>query len=448
MATAILDITLTNAKIIHITASSVEDGFMEPISSQLLPTNCRILLLVDVDGDGELKLVTGHADRVVHIHKLEAYNEPVTPVQDEVNMEGNQTRFNECSDRDISFYSENKEQKRKSSQDSLSSSQVSKQNVSKELTKESKGESKTPNKRKERKNSNQEDVKSASQVSDVTNGKDGWQGQTEAKTKLLGWRFVHKNSWTLSYQMNSLVVFDAMNVRHLLASQPGGTYAILLSSVLNKQEKSGEQASSSPSSSIFNQLPVLRARNKGIPTNLITINCHDCASAVVNSSRSAGQNPTYLAICTQDGHLSFINNMKQHWFVRVEPGNYGFFAMSKLDITQDGDEKVALCAWNGNTYIIDHRRNVVQFKFDENVMAFCAGKFAFSPGKNLPALVYVTSSNRVVIYHNVRLTSMVPSKRHVLIKREPSQKEKALDTLRVEAVECKVASPPKSFATS
>ena len=140
--------------------------------------------------------------------------------------------------------------------------------------------------------------------------------------------------------------------------------------------------------------------------------------------------------------------MKQHWFVRVEPGNYGFFAMSKLDITQDGDEKVALCAWNGNTYIIDHRRNVVQFNFDENVMAFCAGKFAFSPGKNLPALVYVTSSNRVVIYHNVCLTSMVPSKRHVLIKREPSQKEKALDTLRVEAVQCKVASPPKSFATS
>ena len=67
--------------------------------------------------------------------------------------------------------------------------------------------------------------------------------------------------------------------------------------------------------------------------------------------------------------------MKQHWLVRVEPGNYGFFAMSKLDITQDGDEEVALCAWNGNTYIIDHRRNVVQFKFDENVLAFCAGAF-------------------------------------------------------------------------
>ena len=58
---------------------------MEPISSQLFPANCRIFVLVDVDGDGdgELKLVTGHADRVVHIHKLEAYNEPATPVKDE-----------------------------------------------------------------------------------------------------------------------------------------------------------------------------------------------------------------------------------------------------------------------------------------------------------------------------------------------------------------------------
>ena len=51
--------------------------------------------------------------------------------------------------------------------------------------------------------------------------------------------------------MNSLVVFDAMNVRHLLASQPGGTYAILMSSVLNKQEKSGEQVRGCVSFFIF-----------------------------------------------------------------------------------------------------------------------------------------------------------------------------------------------------
>ena len=152
------------------------------------------------------------------------------------------------------YFTENKEQKRKSSQDSLSSSLASKQNVPKELEKENKGESKTPSKRKERKNSKQEDVKNASQVNEVTSEKDGLQGQTEAKTKVLGWRFVHENSWTLSYQMNSLVVFDAMNVRHLLASQPGGTYAILMSSVLNKQEKLGEQVGECVSVFVF---PVL-----------------------------------------------------------------------------------------------------------------------------------------------------------------------------------------------
>ena len=43
---------------------------MVPVSSQLLPSNCKVLLLADVDGDGLLKLVTGHADRVVHIHNL------------------------------------------------------------------------------------------------------------------------------------------------------------------------------------------------------------------------------------------------------------------------------------------------------------------------------------------------------------------------------------------
>lgn len=31
------------------------------------------------------------------------------------------------------------------------------------------------------------------------------------------------------------------------------------------------------------------------------------------------------------------------------------------------------CAWDGQTYIIDHNRTVVRFQVDENVRAFCAG---------------------------------------------------------------------------
>lgn len=40
----------------------------------------------------------------------------------------------------------------------------------------------------------------------------------------------------------------------------------------------------------------------------------------------------------------------------------------------DGREEVVACAWDGQTYIIDHTRTVVRFQFDENVNAFCAGE--------------------------------------------------------------------------
>ena len=52
-----------------------------PISSQLLPSNCKILLLADVDGDSMLELVTGHADRTVYVHKLETGSQEKAAVQ-------------------------------------------------------------------------------------------------------------------------------------------------------------------------------------------------------------------------------------------------------------------------------------------------------------------------------------------------------------------------------
>ena len=39
------------------------------------------MLLADVDGDGMLELVTGHADRTVYVHKLETASQEKTSVQ-------------------------------------------------------------------------------------------------------------------------------------------------------------------------------------------------------------------------------------------------------------------------------------------------------------------------------------------------------------------------------
>lgn len=40
----------------------------------------------------------------------------------------------------------------------------------------------------------------------------------------------------------------------------------------------------------------------------------------------------------------------------------------------NGQEEVVACAWDGQTYIIDHNRTVLRFQVEENVSAFCAGK--------------------------------------------------------------------------
>ena len=58
----------------QITPETTQETF-KPISSLLLPSNCKIILLADVDGDGMLELVTGHADRAVYIHKLHVVKE-------------------------------------------------------------------------------------------------------------------------------------------------------------------------------------------------------------------------------------------------------------------------------------------------------------------------------------------------------------------------------------
>jgi len=161
-----------------------------------------------------------------------------------------------------------------------------------------------------------------------------------------------------------------------------------------------------------------------------------CSNSDSNSgTSSAEQVESYLALCTQDGHLILMNGNKLQWAMRVEQGSFNLFALSKFDITSDGNEEIAACSWDGNTHIIDRFKNVVQFKFGENVMAFCAGRYAFTPGKNLPSLVYVTSCNRVIIYWNARLTSMVPFNLAVKMKQKAAKDKESRLAINTAAVD-------------
>lgn len=61
------------------------------------------------------------------------------------------------------------------------------------------------------------------------------------KDPSFSYRLVAVSFWTLPCQIGSLEVFDVAGTRHLLASYPGGTYAILTSFDLNHPKSSSEQ---------------------------------------------------------------------------------------------------------------------------------------------------------------------------------------------------------------
>ena len=102
------------------------------------------------------------------------------------------------------------------------------------------------------------------------------------------------------------------------------------------------------------------------------------------------------------------------WSLPLEV-NGNLFAISKLDITCDSNDELVVCSSDGVTYIADLQQNIFKFKFVENVMSFGAGNFAVTPRNNVPCLVYVTFSNRVIIYHSISQTRMSSSNLSVVI---------------------------------
>ncbi|XP_036813235.1 KICSTOR complex protein ITFG2-like [Oncorhynchus mykiss] len=120
------------------------------------------------------------------------------------------------------------------------------------------------------------------------------------------------------------------------------------------------------------------------------------------------------------------------WSVQVD---HQLFALQKLDITGDGREEVVACAWDGQTYIIDHNRMVVRFQFDENVNAFCAGQYTCKDGKNSPCLVYVSFNHKIYVYWRVELERMEPTHLLRVLEERPEFKAR-LEQLGVGAECC------------
>uniref|UniRef100_A0A8C0Z6A0 Integrin alpha FG-GAP repeat containing 2 n=1 Tax=Canis lupus familiaris TaxID=9615 RepID=A0A8C0Z6A0_CANLF len=214
-------------------------------------------------------------------------------------------------------------------------------------------------------------------------------------------QLVSLKKWTLEGQVDSLSVTPGpLGVPELMVSQPGCAYAILLCT-WNKDmelpptpEEVSEGSRETPAArDIMLHQTSGRIHNKNVSTHLIG-----------NIRRS-------------EGTLKLMEEAdKLLWSVQVD---HQLFALEKLDVTGNGHEEVVACAWDGQTYIIDHNRTVVRFQVDENIRAFCAGLYACKEGRNSPCLVYVTFNQKIYVYWEVQLERMESTNLLKLLEAEP-----------------------------
>uniref|UniRef100_A0A671KAY4 Integrin alpha FG-GAP repeat containing 2 n=1 Tax=Sinocyclocheilus anshuiensis TaxID=1608454 RepID=A0A671KAY4_9TELE len=230
-----------------------------------------------------------------------------------------------------------------------------------------------------------------------------WEEPSDASDLSSG-QLVLLKKWLLEGQVDSLSVNPSPEgLPELMVSQPGCGYAILMCSWTQEgaagpgDENTATPSTEGPSRDVVLHLTTGRIHNKNVSTHLI--------GSIRRGTEKACCG--LFALCTLDGTLKLMDSSeKLLWSVQVD---HQLFALQKLDVTGDGREEVVACAWDGQTYIIDHARMVVRFQFDENVNAFCAGQYACKDGRNSPCLVYVSFNHKIYVYWRVELERMEPT---------------------------------------
>ncbi|KAM9579992.1 KICSTOR complex protein ITFG2 isoform 2-T2 [Guaruba guarouba] len=211
-----------------------------------------------------------------------------------------------------------------------------------------------------------------------------WEDWSENSDHVSGQLLLLKK-WLLEGQVDSLSVNPGPDGSpEMMVSQPGCGYAILLCTWDSEQQATTEGRDSSA---------------PGSEAPIRDVILHQTSGRIHNKNVS-----THLIGSIARGTLKLMEGAdKLLWSVQVD---HQLFALEKLDVTGNGHEEVIACAWDGQTYIIDHNRTVARFQADENVSAFCAGLYACKGGSNSPCLVYVSFNQKIYIYWDVQLERM------------------------------------------
>ncbi|XP_062513480.1 KICSTOR complex protein ITFG2-like isoform X2 [Corticium candelabrum] len=255
--------------------------------------------------------------------------------------------------------------------------------------------------------------------------------KSESQSSSLSGSLVAVKKWNLEGQVGSLSLTDMPDgSRYLLVAQPGGNFVYLQvdygASTDSLDDSDGQAtAKSKPipmghrrvssntseldavfASSPHSSRPIGSSASAGISTEVLgLIKCKE---------EGLTRQQNLIAVSTLDGSLQLLEGSKLLWELHVD---HQLFSLAKLDMTNDGNEEVIACAWDGLTYIVDRHRNVVRYQFEENVAAFCAGNYCVE-AHDVPCLVYATFSGRIYVYYNITLPRIVVSSLASVIEEE------------------------------
>lgn len=210
-------------------------------------------------------------------------------------------------------------------------------------------------------------------------------------------KLIGLNKWEFAEQIGTITLHKSDDgTPCILVAQPSGTFFTL------NVDSSTQDHPVGLCDEAINEFLTKLTLNLD-PTSSSKLRSYEICGNIVNKFADESSAPS-LAVATLDGILMLVKNGKILW---KRTFDHELFAVNCVDLTRDGNEEVVACAWDGNTFVIKHNEESMQFAFPEAVNAFSAGMFGLK-GANSPCLVYVTFNNRIFLYYDVSVPYMTP----------------------------------------
>ncbi|KAL5503150.1 hypothetical protein EMCRGX_G010057 [Ephydatia muelleri] len=157
-------------------------------------------------------------------------------------------------------------------------------------------------------------------------------------------------------------------MNQLIVSQPGGTYIPYAYEGVSAPFSDTDKEGGHHEVHHIVQMPVVGQPQKSNPSTSTEV-VGDIRRNIANSPTNEG-NRHLVALCTLDGCIRVMMKGGKQWELQVD---HSLFAITKLDLTGNGEDEIIACAWDGMTYIVDQYKNVIRYRFEEAVASFCAG---------------------------------------------------------------------------